>query len=953
MKSINRIFSIAVAVILMCANVVAQEIPAPPQDSEGFYRLSTQQDLAWFAQKTYNEVNVSARLTNDITLTFSQDFVGQRLLSANPEKPFEGTFDGNNYTIHLNGVEPNEYLDYVGLFRYAGNCEVKNLRIDGNLLSHSQYTASFVGLAKGVVTISNCVSDVVFKSYYSGANKVCAGFIAKVNNGGKHFKITNSAFRGHTIEMEASSSAKLCGLVGESAATSSVGGVVSNSYVYCESDGIKTANATVYPIGDVTDNSNYLTVSKFYVLTPAVGSLVNYNSLEVNFASAAGFAGNLASDKVTRVELVHEENFFYSLPTDYYGKNRKGCYLTELGESYYSLSNDYYDSNGVINNDSGEYVYVTYLKEADYNVDKFLDNSVWTKGVKYPEIIVPETYITSAEQNWTAASWSDKMPNSNKNVRIKKGQTVIVAGSSVVTGRDIVVEDGGTLYLTSASSCTANVINVLSGGSLILDSKTTLNVLGMVSVADDALLKLKYSPTGDSPSLLYEGEFVGNAIVERTFYPAYMTHVGSSIKEHTYESFTNYAFASYFDVNNGWADADYIDEHLGAGVFPGDVTTARVIGIATDQEKEGPQQYVMTEKGTPVSSVETFEVSTHSPIDGYCTYNNPYPYTVDVTGFEHGNTVAWKECVGNGFKILTYNKKSGYVTNQDGDRDESGPYIPPFKAVTYQISDGAESMILPNKKASVSRESKSELVIDCIAVELFVDNSATPSDEFALVYSENGTLETDVINLDSPVSRCTDIDGTQTSSQIIVRKPESDVDLAVAIVPKMANIIGEAIPFYVVAPESGVQTLKISAPKTKIYEGYYTLYIYDKASKWMQNITSSDYIVPQVDNLFENRFLLVLVEEGDIPVIEDDTITSIESISADNSLDNVIITSKDGKVIVNNVPDELIGSDIAVYNTLGVKVSSTPAEINNTLDAEGKGVRAVVINNQSKKVMVK
>ena len=98
--------------------------------------------------------NYTLTLTEDITISESFTPIGT------PQNPFRGTFDGNGHTITFSGdITPES--SYQGLFGYASGATIKNLQIEGALLSEptSGNSEIYSGLLLGYgnnVTIENC-----------------------------------------------------------------------------------------------------------------------------------------------------------------------------------------------------------------------------------------------------------------------------------------------------------------------------------------------------------------------------------------------------------------------------------------------------------------------------------------------------------------------------------------------------------------------------------------------------------------------------------------------------------------------------------------------------------------------------------------------------------------------------------------------------------------------------
>lgn len=101
---------------------------AAKQAADGYYEITNQGKLYWFAKKVRDgETNINARLMDNITINSGVLNNGELNTGANftpwtpigtEAQPFTGTFDGNNKTI--GGLYIDGTADYVGLFGCIG-----------------------------------------------------------------------------------------------------------------------------------------------------------------------------------------------------------------------------------------------------------------------------------------------------------------------------------------------------------------------------------------------------------------------------------------------------------------------------------------------------------------------------------------------------------------------------------------------------------------------------------------------------------------------------------------------------------------------------------------------------------------------------------------------------------------------------------------------------------------
>ncbi|MGN1481468.1 hypothetical protein [Porcipelethomonas sp.] len=146
-----------------------------PDTDNGVYLISDAQGLKWFADYiSENESSIDARLTSDIDLS---SICSQSSESWTPigsySCPYSGTFDGNGYTIsglYINDIGTDS--NYCGLFGFLSGM-VKNLSVEGNVISASGAAGGIAGCNSGTVENS------LFTGYTEGST--CSGGIAAEN----------------------------------------------------------------------------------------------------------------------------------------------------------------------------------------------------------------------------------------------------------------------------------------------------------------------------------------------------------------------------------------------------------------------------------------------------------------------------------------------------------------------------------------------------------------------------------------------------------------------------------------------------------------------------------------------------------------------------------------------------------------------------------------------------
>ncbi|MBP3776212.1 MAG: hypothetical protein J6I37_04420 [Prevotella sp.] len=135
-------------------------------------------------QAAKGQYDVNARLYADISTGIS--------IGWESDRPYRGTFDGNDHTLNFN---INNSEQYVAPFRYVGNATIKNLHTAGTINTSVRYAAGLIGwtMEGATINIENCRSSVTLNSSVNGEGNL-AGFIGRQS--GSDVTIRNSKFDG-------------------------------------------------------------------------------------------------------------------------------------------------------------------------------------------------------------------------------------------------------------------------------------------------------------------------------------------------------------------------------------------------------------------------------------------------------------------------------------------------------------------------------------------------------------------------------------------------------------------------------------------------------------------------------------------------------------------------------------------------------------------------------------
>lgn len=157
----------------------------PQKDSEGYYQISSANDLYWLA--TTAPKDVKAKLTADITVNSNVLTADGSLNTASsasfkvwtPITDFAGTLDGQGYTI--SGLYCNTPgSDYVGLFGSINGGTVTHLGVIDSYFAGGSYVGGVCGYSSG--TIKGCYSTATVNSNVSSANVLVGYSMGTVEN---------------------------------------------------------------------------------------------------------------------------------------------------------------------------------------------------------------------------------------------------------------------------------------------------------------------------------------------------------------------------------------------------------------------------------------------------------------------------------------------------------------------------------------------------------------------------------------------------------------------------------------------------------------------------------------------------------------------------------------------------------------------------------------------------
>ena len=173
--------------------ISAEEAVGEYEGMEGWYLITSGEELAWFADKVNT---TSSGYTGSAVLAKDIDLGGELWapMGYSWNYYFNGTFDGNGHAIlglYCNGA------DYQALFGYAKGT-IKNLTVQGEIIANGNYVGGIVAYQNGG-SILNCAAFIdATSSYGTGRNAGIAGYAygATIDSCFNAGTITGSKFQG-------------------------------------------------------------------------------------------------------------------------------------------------------------------------------------------------------------------------------------------------------------------------------------------------------------------------------------------------------------------------------------------------------------------------------------------------------------------------------------------------------------------------------------------------------------------------------------------------------------------------------------------------------------------------------------------------------------------------------------------------------------------------------------
>ncbi len=160
---------------------------------DGYYLINSAADWDKFVVYSRANPEVNGRLTKDINLDGHDGKLGVGNDFSN-NIPYQGTFDGQYFTISVNYQANKDYTG--GLFSWVKNATIKQLTVSGAIETSHHYTGGFIGGIVTALTMNDCESRVIMTINGSTSNTLCIGGFIGHSGDRNAVKLTDCLFSG-------------------------------------------------------------------------------------------------------------------------------------------------------------------------------------------------------------------------------------------------------------------------------------------------------------------------------------------------------------------------------------------------------------------------------------------------------------------------------------------------------------------------------------------------------------------------------------------------------------------------------------------------------------------------------------------------------------------------------------------------------------------------------------
>lgn len=332
--------------------------------SDGYYHITSKQQLNWFSHLVKNVNNAAnAKLDNNINMNDITDFKG--IGCADHE--YCGTFDGQGYTIDYLSIVDNEKVGNLGLFGKAKDrAVIKNFILGPNSsIAGRSWSAAILGVAvgTGTITIENVGNEANVYTFniddMDGEGKNIAAFVGVCNLGETTINITNCYNTGNVKGRY--DSAIICGWFGSNS-------TVTNFFNSGTVEGVESSDNT-----QKTLYRNSATLTRVYNTLDGQGNKIQDGALENG--KICYLLNNSSSENPVWGQTIGTDNHPLLFSTDHG--------VVSLAGNIYNNSGKTDDYFGVTNKDDMEAL-ATYVNAGNNNnVTIKLENDIDMSGSSF------------------------------------------------------------------------------------------------------------------------------------------------------------------------------------------------------------------------------------------------------------------------------------------------------------------------------------------------------------------------------------------------------------------------------------------------------------------------------------------------------------------------------------------------------------------------------------------
>ena len=133
-------------------------------DKEGDYYLlrSMKEYYVFVSLVNAGSTSLNAKLLTDIDLREADD---PNLMIGNADARYSGIFDGQGHTITYNY---DFSANYCGLFSYVRGATIRNLRVEGDVITRGIHYGALIGYGDGTILVEDVITNVNITGEHSG-----------------------------------------------------------------------------------------------------------------------------------------------------------------------------------------------------------------------------------------------------------------------------------------------------------------------------------------------------------------------------------------------------------------------------------------------------------------------------------------------------------------------------------------------------------------------------------------------------------------------------------------------------------------------------------------------------------------------------------------------------------------------------------------------------------------